>query len=651
MRKRLAVLTLVSLLASWALAQQRTNSRAITVPDSIVAEGVPPIPQALAEQASRYTESRNAVLYDWHPRKREILIGTRFAETTQVHAVNFPDGARRQLTFFPDRIAQALYHPHQGDYFVFQKDVGGGEWFQLFRYDMGDGRITLLTDGKSRNEELHWSNAGDRLAYSSTRRNDRDFDFWVMDPANKSSDKMVSQNQGAWAVVDWSPDDKTLLTTESISVNEAYVWLVDVASGKKSLVTEKGERVAWNPIAFSGNAKGIYLTTDKQGEFQRLAFMDLVTKKSTFLTSDSWDVEAAAMAKNRKLLAFVVNENGIGVLHVLDLLTRREKPLPKLPVGLISQLRWHENNRELGFVVNSAKSPADTYSIDIATGKLDRWTYSETGGLNPQNFADPKLIQWKAADGLQLSGFLYPPDPAKFPGRRPVMVLIHGGPEAQYRPGFIGRYNYFVNELGIALVMPNVRGSTGYGKTFTDMDNGLKRETSYEDVKSLLLWIQKQSALDGNRILVTGGSYGGHMTLVAATRYNDLICCSVDVVGMSNLVTFLEHTEAYRRDLRRAEYGDERDPKTREFLERIAPLNHVKEIRKPIFIVQGWNDPRVPKSEADQMVAALKQQNTHVWYVAAKDEGHGFVKKRNADYQFYATILFVREFLLNTSGQ
>jgi dipeptidyl aminopeptidase/acylaminoacyl peptidase len=330
---------------------------------------------------------------------------------------------------------------------------------------------------------------------------------------------------------------------------------------------------------------------------------------------------------------------------VLNLASRKEEKLPKLPIGLIGGVEWHNNSRHLGFTLTTVQSPSEAYSLDIITGKVERWTYSETGGLNTTTFVQPELVKWKTFDGRTISGFLYMP-PAKFAGRRPVIVNIHGGPESQARPGFQARNNYYINELGIAMVFPNIRGSSGYGKTFLKLDNGYLREDSYKDLEALLDWIKSQPSLDGDRIMVTGGSYGGHATLAVATRYNDKIRCSLPVVGMSNLVTFLERTESYRRDLRRVEYGDERDPEMRKFLERIAPLNNAGNITRPMFIVQGQNDPRVPASEAEQMAATLKKNNTPVWFLMAKDEGHGFAKKKNQDYQFYATVVFVKEFLL-----
>ena len=276
---------------------------------------------------------------------------------------------------------------------------------------------------------------------------------------------------------------------------------------------------------------------------------------------------------------------------------------------------------------------------------LDRWTRSETGGLNTDRFSEPDLVRWPSFDGRSISGFLY--RPAKtFTGKRPVNIVIHGGPEGQARPGFLGQSNYYLNELGVALLYPNVRGSSGYGKTFLDLDNGFLREGSYQDIGALLDWIGTQPDLDADKVMVSGGSYGGHMTLAVSYLYSDRIACSLDIVGMSSLVTFLENTEGYRRDLRRVEYGDERDPEMRAFLECIAPIAHVENIRKPLFIIQGKNDPRVPASEALQMAETLRGNAIPVWFLMADDEGHGFAKKKNVEFQFYATVQFMQAYLL-----
>jgi dipeptidyl aminopeptidase/acylaminoacyl peptidase len=616
---------------------------------NLIVEGIPKIPVSLADEVSRYTEFRRAGLSSWHPLRREMLIGTRFSDTQQVHLVKFPGGARTQLTFFRDSASGASYHPTDGAYFVFNKDVGGNENYQKYRYDLATGEITLLTDGKSRNTGGRWSNAGDRIAYGSTRRNGQDVDVWAMNPSDPKSDRMVAQLEGGgWTVLDWSPDDRKLLVSEEISANESYLWLIDVASGEKMLVTPKGgaEKVAYNDAQFSKDGKGLYVTTDLDSEFQRLAYLELATKKYTYLTNHiKWDVDEFQLSWDGHMLAFVTNEDGPSVLHLLDTASGKERAVPKLPVGIISGLRWHKNNRDLGFGMESARATYDVYSLDVQTRKVERWTESETGGINTSGFAEPELVKWKSFDGRMISGFLFRP-PAKFTGKRPVIIDIHGGPEGQARPDFQGRNNYYINELGVALIQPNVRGSSGYGKSFLKMDNGFRREDSYKDIGALLDWIKTRSDLDADRIMVTGGSYGGHMTLAIATYYSDRIRCALDVVGPSNLVTFLEHTSAYRRDLRRVEYGDERDPKMREFLNRIAPMNNAARITKPLFVVQGGNDPRVPMSESVQMVETLRKNGTPVWYLMAKDEGHGFAKKKNNDYLLYASVLFVKEYLL-----
>ncbi|HKW32168.1 MAG TPA: S9 family peptidase [Candidatus Acidoferrum sp.] len=638
------LLVLVCLTALPAAAQDSY----VAPPESLVIDGVPKIPVALAETAGRYASFRSAGISDWHPARHEMLISTRFAETPQLHLVATPGGARQQLTFFADSVANGRFHPNGGDYIVFMKDVGGGEWYQLYRYEMKAGDTTLLTDGKSRNLLGPWSADGDRIAYMSTRRTGKDTDLWVMNPADSKTDRLLTQlNGGGWQPEDWSPDDKKILLLEELSINESYLWLVDTATGQKTELIPHNttEKVSYGEARFSRDGKGIYVTTDKDSEFHRLAYIDLETKQPTYLTTSiHWDVETFDLAHDGKLLAYVTDEEGLSVLHVRDTTNGREMPLPHIPSGVIGGLRWHKNGHDLGFSLTNSRGPGDCYSLDISNEKLERWSISETA-VKTESLLQAELIRWKSFDGRMISGFLYKP-PAKFTGKRPVLVIIHGGPEGQSQPTFLGRNNYLLNELGIALIYPNVRGSTGYGKTFSVLDNGLKREDTYKDINALFDWIATQPELDSQRIAVTGGSYGGHMTLAVSTFYSDRIRCSVDIVGMSNLVTFLEHTEAYRRDLRRVEYGDERDPKMREFLEKIAPMNNIEKIKKPMFVIAGKNDPRVPVSESEQIADALKKQGTPVWLMIASDEGHGYRKKPNQDFQFYATVAFLHEYLL-----
>jgi dipeptidyl aminopeptidase/acylaminoacyl peptidase len=617
--------------------------------DNLVVEGIPAIPESVAEAASRYTELRFASAESWHPARREMLITTRFGDTVQVHGVRSPGGDRRQLTFFPDRVQGATYQPTRGDYFVFRKDTGGNEFSQLYRYDLPAGTITLLTDGKSQNGGLAWSTAGDRIAYGSTRRNGADRDLYVQDPREPRSDRRLADLEGGgWQALDWSPDDTRILAIELVSANESYLWLLDSATGERTLLTPKGgaERVFYGWGEFAADGRSVYVTTDRESEFQRLARVDLSTGAHEYLTTHiDWDVDAFDLSPDGKTLALVTNEDAVSKLRLLDTASARERLIELPALGIVDGLEWHPDNRVLAFTFSSARSPSDAYALEAATGKVERWTFSETGGLDPAGFSEPELVHWKSFDGRTISGFLYRP-PARFAGPRPVVITIHGGPESQYQPGFLGRSNYYLNELGVAIVFPNVRGSTGYGKTFLKLDNGLQREDSVKDVGALLDWIAARPDLDSSRVMVTGGSYGGYMTLAVATNYADRIKSAVDVVGVSNFITFMEKTEAYRRDLRRVEYGDERDPKIREFFTRIAAVNNVDKITKPLFIVAGQNDPRVPAGEGEQMVAAMKRNGRPVWWLMARDEGHGFAKKKNQDFQFYATIAFMKAHLL-----
>jgi dipeptidyl aminopeptidase/acylaminoacyl peptidase len=640
-------------LALYLSAAIAAQSAFLAAGDNLVIEGIPPIPVFLTREVDRYTHTRAAELLSWHPVRREMLIATFFANVPQIHQVKAPGGARTQLTFFEDRPTSGVsYQPKTGDYFIFRKDTGGDQNYQIYRYDLVNGAVTLLTDGRSRNSAGVWARAGDRIAYTSTRRTGKDVDLYVVNPLDPRSDRMVASLEGGgWGTLDWSPDDRRILMQETISITESYLWLVDVDGGERTLLTSKEglEKAAYRGGRFGPDGKGIYVVTDRGSEFRRLASIDMATGRYRFLTTDiPWDVYQYDVSPDGRTLAVVTNEDGLLVLHLLEAGTGKVRTVRGRRDRLtgVTGVAWHKNGRLLGFNLDSGRSTTDAYSLDITTGELQQWTFSETGGIDTKQFVEPDLIRWKSADGRLISGFLYRP-PARHAGKRPVIIDIHGGPEDQFQPYFLGQQNYLLNELGVALIFPNIRGSAGYGKTFLKLDNGLLREDAYRDIGALLDWIQAQPDLDADRIMVTGVSYGGHVALVTAARYPDRVRCVVDIVGPSNLVTFLEHTSAYRRDLRRAEYGDERDPTVRAFLERTAPLTNASSVTAPLFIVQGANDPAVPPSESEQMIQAVRPRGVPVWYLLARDEGHGLFKKSNSDYQFYATVLFIKTYLLN----
>lgn len=619
--------------------------------ENLIVDGIPAIPASLAETVGRYTEFRPAVLLDWHPTKREMLIRTRFGDTAQIHRVNSPGGARTQLTFVNDNVlGEVSYHPLKDDYFVFAKDIGGNQRFQKYRFDLATGNITLLTDGKAINRGGVWSHSGDRLAYVSSRRNGKDEDIYVIDPSDPKSERMIAQMEGTdFDVVDWARDDRRVIACKTVSVEETELWLIDVASGEKKLITPKVEtaKVTYGNIGnFSKDGKGFYTLTDRDSDFARLAYIDLSTGKHTFLTDGiKWNVENFSPSPDGSLIAFLINEDGLGKLHLLDTRSGKERGTPILPAGNISNILWHRNSRDLGFNLVSARAPNDVYSLDVKTGKVERWTIGETGGVNTDSFKEPELIRWTSFDGKVISGFLYRP-PARFSGPRPVLISIHGGPASQWRPGFLGRQNYYLNELGVAIIYPNVRGSNGYGRNFLNLDNGFLREGSYKDIGALLDWVATRPDLDKHRIMLNGDSYGGHAVLAVVTRYGDRIRCAVESYGMSSLVTFLQSLDKTRQEFRRTEFGDEREPKMRAFLEGIAPLNNAEKITIPMLFVYGKNDPRTPLSEAEQIIARVKKNGTPSWYLLAKDEGHGFVKKKNVDFQFYAIVLFMKEHLI-----
>lgn len=608
-------------------------------------DALPKVPASLIREISPYTTMSSYGLAGWHPSRREIWAKAITSSYLGIASVGAPADTPQVGALFPANTYDVYYSPNAKSA-VYVKDSDGNEQFQVYSYDPANRKAALLSDGKSRNTEPVWSNASDWVIYSSNRRNGTDTDLYVAKPFEPNTTRLLAQDKGYLKVFDWSPDDHQALFYNWLSANESYLYTVDITSGKKTLLTPQigAEKVAYDYAQFSADGKGIYLTTDRDSEFLRLAYMDLDTKKVNYLSDAiKWNIELFALSPDRKTLAFVSNEDGVSRLHLLDTTTNRQRPAAWARVGVISNLHWHNNNTDLAFSFVSARSIWDIYSLNISTGKAERWVKGTTG-LDADKFAEPEVIHWRSFDDRQISGFLYRPPP-KFTGKRPVIIDIHGGPDDQARPDFNGADNYFINELGVAKIYPNVRGSTGYGKTFLKLDNGLRREDAVKDIGALLDWIKSQPYLDADRVLVTGVSYGGYLALSVAASYSDRVRGVESISGPTNLVTLNEHTEEWRRDRRREEYGDERDPKMREYLNRIAPLNNVNKIKKPLMIVQGENDARVPASEANQIVAALKKTGTPTWYLLAKNEGHDFTQ-RTLDLQLYETVMFVKEFLL-----
>jgi dipeptidyl aminopeptidase/acylaminoacyl peptidase len=638
MRLSLA-LALIALPIAPALAQN------VEKPAALVADGLPDVPPELAQKTRPYMEFRTASFVGWHPSDRSMLIATRFANTNQIHRVAKPMAARTQISFEPEPVNVATYAPETGDVLVVQKDVGGGEFFQL--YTLKDGQLTLLTDGKSRNGLNAWSHDGRLVGYSSTKRNGTDNDLYVMDPRDPKSARMVAQVKGGgWAIAGFLPGNAQAVAAEYVSVAKSNPYLLDLATGAMTPIGDHKKTISYGAVEVAKDGT-LWVTSDEGSDFQRLGTLDIKTGKFTpRAPAENWDVDTFDIADDGSFIAYVVNEAGASRLKLLDPKTGAARTVSALPTGVIGGIdiaKWGE----IGLSLASARSATDAYSVDPQSLAVTRWTESETGGLDASKNAEPELVKVKSFDGQEVSGFLYRPDPSKFPGKRPLIVNIHGGPEAQSRPIFLGRNNYLLNEQGIAIFYPNVRGSTGYGKRFVNLDNGpFKREDSVKDIGAFMDALAKDPALDASRFAVAGGSYGGYMCYAVSVFYSARLKGANCVVAISNFVTFLENTQSYRRDLRRVEYGDERDPKQRAKLLAISPLERIKEIKHPLFIVTGANDPRVPASEADQAVKAIRAQGGTAWHLLGQNEGHGFAKKENQDYQFWAGLMFWQRTLL-----
>lgn len=616
---------------------------------NLVLDGVPEVPERVAARLQQYQNVRAARFVDWDA-KGGVLIETRFGETRQVHHVAMPGGARRQVTFFTEPVNGRQSYPGRDRHgFLFTMDTGGGEFYQIYFFDQTTGQSTLLTDGKSRNTGPLWSRDGQWIAYSSNLRNGQDTDVRLMSLDKPGVSEPLFEGQGAWWPLDWSRDGQQLLVQKYVSANESYLYSFDRRTKQLRPINHTaGTRVAYGSAVFTPDGKGVYYVADDLGEFKRLYRWDLATgKKQKVSAGDEWDIVDVELSPDGKRLAYVANEDGIGRLYVLDLVTGKPVSLPAVPVGELGGIRFSPDSRQLAFSLGTAQSPGDVYTLSLADKKLTRWTQSEVGGMDTSRFVPARLIHFPSFDDRRIPAFVH--KPAKATGKSPVLLLIHGGPEGQARPGFSSVVQYLVNELGIAVIEPNVRGSTGYGKTYLALDNGFQREDSVKDIGALLDWIAKQPDLDAGRVGVMGGSYGGYMTLASLTHYNDRLRAGLSNVGISNFVTFLENTQSYRRDLRRVEYGDERDPAMRTFLQRISPTTNAHKITKPLFVAQGLNDPRVPASEAEQIVKTVRDNGGLVWYFLAKDEGHGFQKKTNRDAYSRAMVWFWEQHLLGAN--
>ncbi|TSC23936.1 alpha/beta fold hydrolase [Corallococcus sp. Z5C101001] len=613
--------------------------------------GVPPVPPALSQRVQQYLESRSAQLLDVSGDGQQVLISTRFGDVNQLHLVEMPLGARTQLTFTKEPINRARFLPGNPQVIFYLQDTGGGEFFQVLKLDRRTGRSELLTDGKSRHEELVVSRDGRWLAYAGTGRNGKDTDVYVAPTADPKQAKRVTEADGSWAPLDFSEDGSKLLVRQFRAADDSDLSVVDLKTNARTQLTPKEGKGSLEAAVFTQDGQGVYVATDRYSDFSQLYRLPLTgtppASPPSLTKAVRWNVEHLELSPDGRKLAVAVNEEGYGRLYLLDTRTQALSPV-ETPQGVIAEVRFPPKRSDrVAFSLTSSRVPLDVFTVDLGTKKSTRWTRSEVGGLDPETFVEPELVSYPSTDGVKVPAFLYLPKHVK--GKVPVVVVFHGGPEGQSRPGFSAQIQLMATELGMAVLLPNVRGSEGYGKAFRAMDDGVKREQSLADIGATLDFVASRPELDASRVGIFGGSYGGYMTLATVAFYPDRVKAAVDVVGISSLPSFLQNTQAYRRDLRRAEYGDERDPAVRKVQERISPLGSVDRIRAALFVQQGANDPRVPQSEAEQIVQAVRKKGSDVWYLLATDEGHGFQKKPNRDMATTTALMFFEKHLLSPS--
>jgi dipeptidyl aminopeptidase/acylaminoacyl peptidase len=623
----------------------------------LVLKGVPQIPSELVVRLNQYQNVRSATILDWTRDGKGMYIRTRFGDISQIHKVHAAGGTRLQQTWTQEPIGQVARRS-KSDQLAITMDAGGGEKDQIYLFDPKTGKMRMVTDGESRNRRVSWNRGGDAMAFQSTRRTGRNNDLWLMDPDRADSSQLLLEApDGTWYGPEgFSKDGKYLLVQQFINVDDSRIYVLNLKDRSLQFLAGNTEIPSANrAISFDRKGEGFYFITNERGRAAELAWQPLSPDRGRIYVTSRipWDVTEFALSDDGKRGAFVTNEEGVSRLYLLDTRTGDFSLVNNIPVGIISGLKFNPDNRRVAMSVNTAQTPNDVYVLNLGRNPrsaktLVRWTYSEVGGLDTRSFIQPELFRYPTFDLVgdrqrTVPAFIYRPD-SKEPS--PVIIYVHGGPESQYRPAFSSTFQMWAAELGAAVIAPNIRGSAGYDSEYLALDNGPLREDAVRDIGALLDWIATRRDLDENRVAIYGASYGGYVVLASAAMFGDRLRAGVDVVGISNFVTFLENTEDYRRELRRHEYGDERDPETRAMLERISPINNVDQIDIPLLVVQGRNDPRVPADQSLQIVQALRSRGRPVWYIEALNEGHGYNRKENINVYEQAAVLFLQKHLV-----
>jgi dipeptidyl aminopeptidase/acylaminoacyl peptidase len=635
------LLTAAILSTGPAVAQQPTRS-------SIHASGgVPVLPASLEATVNRYRFLQSAHLEGWLAATRQVLYLTTTAGTQQAFVGRDPGVPGWQLTDTGSPVGWVYSHPRL-ERVIIAEDADGNEKHRLTLFDLSSGLRHPFTNGNWENNSVLWSRSGQLVALTSNSRNGKDGDLYVVDPMRPGTGRKLKDATGTMLAQSWSPDNRRLAAVEhSPDSRETRVQLVEVATGHtETLPQPPGTQVKRLNVRWSPDGHSLYWLTDRDSEFLYLAKFDLATATETRVTEKiRWGIDLFSLSDDGSAAVLIVNEDGRSRLLVIDPRTGRELPAPRIAEGIISSAMFQRGTLEFAFEWSCAQSPPGVYACDLATGRTTEWIRPDP--VDPVASAQPShvLFRYPSFDGRLIPAYVRRPDP-KFRGPRPVLVLIHGGPAAHYSPGFSLLENYLLGELGLVLVMPNIRGSTGYGNNFERLDNGRLRPDAVRDLGALLDWISTQPDWDASRVAVSGGSHGGYLALAMMAEFGDRLRAGIDIAGFSDFETSLKDERPSAIDYWRAEYGDERDPETRKFMRSISPLTHADRIKKPLLVVHAKNDPRVKIDEADQIVSAVQRNGTLVWYVWFDADGHNLGQRVHAEYELETQIVFLKTFLL-----
>ncbi len=592
----------------------------------------------------RYLNVRTAGGTSFGPDGERLSFLMDTTGTNQVWTVDEPGGWPEQRTFYDERVTFATWSPERSE-LAFGMDEGGNERVQFFRLDADDGTVHPLTDTpEAKHRWGGWDSTGERFAFASNRRDEAVFDVYVQDRDGVGDDaELVHEGDGWLYVAGWGPEDERLLVGEAYSNFDQDLYVLDLESGEFTHVTPHEDDVRFTSPEWGPDGNAVYCCTDEDRDTLALARIDLDTGEREVVREGSdWNVDGLTLDEDSGRLVYSRNVDGYTELTVGELAdetTIDEFPAPELPGGVSGGVSFGPDGERFAVTTTGDAVNANVFVVDVDSGATERWTYAPTAGIPEETFRSSELVRYGTFDGREIPAFFTLP-PEYEAGETPVVVSIHGGPESQRRPSFSGVKQYFL-QRGYAYFEPNVRGSSGYGKAYGHLDDVRNRMDSVADVEAGVEWLADHEAVDPDRIACMGGSYGGFMVLACLTEYPDLWAAGVDIVGIANFVTFLENTGEWRRELREAEYGSLAED--REFLESISPLNHAEEIRAPLFVLHGENDPRVPVSEAEQIVDAVDDQGVPVRKLIFEDEGHGFSKLENRIEAYSAVAEFLDE--------